>query len=67
MLYPFAMIMLVEGTLVRERLLPRFCNVDFIGLPFFVIPMHIVLPMRDGKVGEYWEKKYDAIEPYFDC
>ena len=64
MLYPSAMIMLVEATLVQERLLPRFCNVDFIGLPFFMIPMHIVQPVRDAKS---WKKKYDAIEFYFDC
>ena len=57
MLYPFAMIMLVEATLVEERLLPRFCNVDFIGLPFFVIPIHIVQPMRDAKIWGVLEKE----------
>ena len=49
MLYPFFMIMLVEATLVQERPLPRFCNVDSIGRPFFMIPMPIVLPVRDAK------------------
>jgi hypothetical protein len=29
----FAMIMLVEATLVQRRPLQKFCSVDFIGLP----------------------------------
>ena len=57
MLYPFAMIMLVEDTLVQERRLPRFYNVDFIGLQFFVIPMHIVQPVRDAKSWGVLEKE----------
>ena len=57
MLYPSVMIMLVEATLVQERLLPRFCNVDFIGLPFFMIPMHIVQPVRDAKSWGVLEKE----------
>ena len=56
MVYPFVMIMLVEANLIQERLLPRFCNVDFIGLPFLVIPMHIVQPMRDAKSWGVLEK-----------
>ena len=57
MLYPIVMIMLVEATLVPERLLPRFYNVDFIGLQFFVIPMHIVQPVRDAKSWGVLEKE----------
>ena len=57
MLYPFVMIMFVEATLVQERLLPRFCNVDFIDLPFFMIPMHIFLPVRDAKSWGVLEKE----------
>jgi hypothetical protein len=30
---PFAMIMLVEATLVQRRMLQRFYSADFIGLP----------------------------------
>jgi hypothetical protein len=39
---PFAMIMLVEATLVQRRPLQRFCNVNFIGLPCSVTLIPIV-------------------------
>jgi len=46
---PFAMIMHVEATLVLKRPLRRFFKVDFIGLPFFVMPMPIVQLARDAR------------------
>jgi hypothetical protein len=42
-----AMIMHVEDTLVLKRPLRRFFKVDSIGLPFFVMLMLIVQPVRD--------------------
>jgi len=38
----FVMIKLAEGTLVVRRLLQKFYNVNFIGLPFFMTIMNCV-------------------------
>jgi hypothetical protein len=46
---PFAMIMHVEATLILKRPLRRFFKVNFIGLPFFVMPMPTIQLTSDAR------------------